>query len=135
LVPEFFLGSALLLAAVMPSLSLPRLDAAAASYNCSEAACFGGSRLRIVVLSVVCCSQARAKVLAEEFQWDLHEARKIWTFGLEAPTRCNLLVDMTRGALRDSSCCRLRFLRGCYAVLFGVRRRDSLPILLPKMRA
>lgn len=48
-------------------------------------------------------SQARAKVLAEEFQWDMHEARRIWTFGLEPAARCNLLVDMTRGALRNSS--------------------------------
>jgi len=38
----------------------------------------------------------RAKRLAEEYGWDLNDARKIWCFGPET-TGPNLLVDMTKG--------------------------------------
>jgi elongation factor 2 len=39
--------------------------------------------------------KARARVLAEQFQWDVMEARKIWCFGPEN-TGPNLLVDTTK---------------------------------------
>jgi len=38
----------------------------------------------------------RARILADEFGWDVTEARKIWCFGPET-TGPNLLVDVTKG--------------------------------------
>jgi elongation factor 2 len=38
----------------------------------------------------------RARILADEFSWDVTEARKIWCFGPET-TGPNLLVDVTKG--------------------------------------
>lgn len=40
--------------------------------------------------------KARARVLADEFGWDVTEARKIWCFGPDT-TGPNLLVDATKG--------------------------------------
>ncbi|KAF5344585.1 hypothetical protein D9758_013889 [Tetrapyrgos nigripes] len=40
--------------------------------------------------------KARARILSEEFGWDLAEARRIWTFGPDA-TGPNVLVDVTKG--------------------------------------
>jgi elongation factor 2 len=40
--------------------------------------------------------KARARVLADEYGWDVTDARKIWTFGPET-TGPNLLVDVTKG--------------------------------------
>jgi len=40
--------------------------------------------------------KARARVLAETYQWDVNEARKIWCFGPEN-TGPNLLVDVSKG--------------------------------------
>ncbi|KZT30923.1 P-loop containing nucleoside triphosphate hydrolase protein [Neolentinus lepideus HHB14362 ss-1] len=40
--------------------------------------------------------KARARVLADEFGWDVTDARKIWCFGPET-TGPNLLVDVTKG--------------------------------------
>ncbi|KAK7455739.1 translation elongation factor 2 [Stygiomarasmius scandens] len=40
--------------------------------------------------------KARARVLSEEFGWDVSEARRIWTFGPDA-TGPNVLVDATKG--------------------------------------
>ncbi|CAG8519310.1 6912_t:CDS:2 [Gigaspora margarita] len=40
--------------------------------------------------------KARARVLAEEFGWDVTDARKIWCFGPES-VGANLLVDVTKG--------------------------------------
>jgi elongation factor 2 len=40
--------------------------------------------------------KARARKLAEEFGWDVTEARKIWGFGPNT-NGCNLLVDCTKG--------------------------------------
>ncbi|KAJ3111027.1 Elongation factor 2 [Physocladia obscura] len=37
----------------------------------------------------------RARILADEFEWDVSEARKIWCFGPET-TGANLLVDTTK---------------------------------------
>ncbi|KAJ8090027.1 translation elongation factor 2 [Marasmius tenuissimus] len=40
--------------------------------------------------------KARARVLADEFGWDVTEARKIWCFGPDR-TGANVLVDTTKG--------------------------------------
>ncbi|KAI9098616.1 P-loop containing nucleoside triphosphate hydrolase protein [Phlyctochytrium arcticum] len=40
--------------------------------------------------------KARARVLAEEYEWDVTDARKIWCFGPEV-SGANLLVDTTKG--------------------------------------
>jgi translation elongation factor EF-G len=40
--------------------------------------------------------KARARVLADEFSWDVTDARKIWCFGPDT-TGPNLLVDVTKG--------------------------------------
>jgi len=40
--------------------------------------------------------KARARKLAEEYEWDVTEARKIWAFGPNG-TGPNVLVDMTKG--------------------------------------
>ncbi|KAF5347867.1 hypothetical protein D9758_013819 [Tetrapyrgos nigripes] len=40
--------------------------------------------------------KARARILSEEFGWDIAEARRIWTFGPDA-TGPNVLVDVTKG--------------------------------------
>ncbi|KAI8097416.1 elongation factor 2 [Halteromyces radiatus] len=39
--------------------------------------------------------KARARILADEFNWDVTEARKIWCFGPDA-TGPNLMVDVTK---------------------------------------
>lgn len=38
----------------------------------------------------------RARYLAEKYEWDVSEARKIWCFGPDG-TGPNLLVDVTKG--------------------------------------
>jgi len=40
--------------------------------------------------------KARARILAEKYEWDVTDARKIWCFGPET-TGANLLVDVTKG--------------------------------------
>lgn len=40
--------------------------------------------------------KTRARYLAEKFEWDVGEARKIWCFGPDG-TGPNLLVDVTKG--------------------------------------
>lgn len=40
--------------------------------------------------------KARARFLAEKYEWDVAEARKIWCFGPDG-TGPNLLVDVTKG--------------------------------------
>jgi elongation factor 2 len=39
----------------------------------------------------------RARILADEYKWDVGDARKIWCFGCPPDGRCNVLVDMTKG--------------------------------------
>jgi len=39
----------------------------------------------------------RARTLADNFKWDVTEARKIWSFGLPPDGIANVLVDMTKG--------------------------------------
>ncbi|KAH8172899.1 elongation factor tu GTP binding domain-containing protein [Sarocladium implicatum] len=39
--------------------------------------------------------KARARILADDFNWDVTDARKIWTFGPDG-TGANLLVDQTK---------------------------------------
>ena len=40
--------------------------------------------------------KARARILADEYGWDVTDARKIWCFGPDT-TGPNLLVDVTKG--------------------------------------
>ena len=40
--------------------------------------------------------KARARVLADEYGWDVTDARKIWCFGPDT-TGPNLVVDVTKG--------------------------------------
>jgi len=40
--------------------------------------------------------KARARVLADEYGWEVEEARKIWAFGPDT-TGPNLFVDVTKG--------------------------------------
>lgn len=40
--------------------------------------------------------KARARVLVDEYGWDLTDARKIWSFGPDS-SGANLLVDATKG--------------------------------------
>ena len=40
--------------------------------------------------------KARARILAEEYEWDVTDARKIWCFGPDSGG-ANLLVDVTKG--------------------------------------
>lgn len=39
----------------------------------------------------------RARLMADEYGWDLGEARKIWTFGCPPDATANVLVDTTKG--------------------------------------
>jgi elongation factor 2 len=40
--------------------------------------------------------KVRARKLADEFKWDVGDARKIWSFGCPPGARCNILVDTTK---------------------------------------
>eukprot|EP00823_Brevimastigomonas_motovehiculus_P009074 TRINITY_DN8754_c0_g1_i1.p1 TRINITY_DN8754_c0_g1~~TRINITY_DN8754_c0_g1_i1.p1 ORF type:complete len:858 (+),score=252.83 TRINITY_DN8754_c0_g1_i1:140-2713(+) len=40
--------------------------------------------------------KARARILADDYKWDVSEARKIWSFGLAPDGVCNVLVDTTK---------------------------------------
>lgn len=42
-------------------------------------------------------SKLRARKLADKYQWDIQEARKIWSFGCMPDATANLLVDATKG--------------------------------------
>jgi len=39
----------------------------------------------------------RARLLADKYEWDVNEARKIWTFGCPPDSLANMVVDVTRG--------------------------------------
>jgi elongation factor 2 len=41
--------------------------------------------------------KVRARLLADDFKWDVTEARKIWSMGLPPDGLANVLVDMTKG--------------------------------------
>lgn len=43
-------------------------------------------------------AKAQARRLAEDFNWDIGEARKIWSFGCPPDGKANVLVDKTKGA-------------------------------------
>jgi elongation factor 2 len=50
----------------------------------------------------------RARMLADEFKWDITDARKVWSFGLLPDGLSNVLVDVTKGVqylneVKDSS--------------------------------
>jgi len=38
----------------------------------------------------------RARKLADDYKWDVGDARKIWSFGASPEARCNVLVDTTK---------------------------------------
>jgi len=53
--------------------------------------------------------KVRARLLADEFKWDITDARKVWSFGLPGDGVCNALVDVTKGVqylneVKDSAC-------------------------------
>jgi len=41
--------------------------------------------------------KTRARRLANEFKWDVNDARKIWTFGCPPDAKANILVDASKG--------------------------------------
>lgn len=41
-------------------------------------------------------AKIRARKLADDYKWDVAEARKIWSFGCPPDARCNILVDTTK---------------------------------------
>jgi len=41
--------------------------------------------------------KVRARVLADNFGWDVGQARRIWTFGCPPDAKANVLVDATKG--------------------------------------
>jgi elongation factor 2 len=41
--------------------------------------------------------KARARIMADEYGWDVTEARKLWTFGCPPDAIANVLVDVTKG--------------------------------------
>ena len=86
--------------------------------------------------------KARARVLAEQYEWDVTEARKIWCFGPET-TGANLLVDTTKAVqylneIKDSCVAAFQWatkegpladenMRGCrYNVLDVVLHADAI---------
>lgn len=83
----------------------------------------------------------RARVLADEFSWDVTDARKIWCFGPDT-TGPNLLVDVTKGVqylneIKDScvaafqwatreGVCAEELMRGVRVNVLDVTVRSSL---------
>jgi len=54
-------------------------------------------------------AKKRARNMAEEFDWHVDDARKIWTFGCPPEATPNILVDCTKGVqymaeIKDSAC-------------------------------
>jgi len=41
--------------------------------------------------------KVRARILADQYKWDVTEARKIWSFGCPPDVKANVLVDVTKG--------------------------------------
>jgi translation elongation factor EF-G len=41
--------------------------------------------------------KARARKLADDYKWDVSDARKIWSFGCPPDCRANVVVDMIKG--------------------------------------
>jgi len=42
-------------------------------------------------------NKVRARKMADEFKWDIGDARKIWSFGMAPEGKANVVVDMTKG--------------------------------------
>ena len=55
--------------------------------------------------------KARARYLAEKYEWDVAEARKIWCFGPDG-TGPNILTDITKGVQYLNACLTDRLV--CY---------------------
>jgi elongation factor 2 len=91
----------------------------------------------------------RARVLADEFSWDVTDARKIWCFGPDT-TGPNLLVDVTKGVqylneIKDScvaafqwatkeGVCAEETMRGVRINILDVTVRSSLILFLRSRR-
>jgi len=41
--------------------------------------------------------KVRARILADEYKWDIQDARKVWSFGFPPDGKANCVVDMTKG--------------------------------------
>jgi len=41
--------------------------------------------------------KVRSRILADEYKWDINDAKKVWAFGLPPDGKANILVDMTKG--------------------------------------
>jgi elongation factor 2 len=41
--------------------------------------------------------KVRARIMADEYGWDIADARRVWTFGCPPDAICNVLVDQTKG--------------------------------------
>jgi elongation factor 2 len=74
--------------------------------------------------------KVRSRLLADEYKWDVTEARKIWCFGLLPDGLANVLVDMTKGVqylneIKDSCCTAFQQVTAagilCDEALRGVR--------------
>lgn len=81
--------------------------------------------------------KARARYLADKYEWDVTEARKIWCFGPDG-TGPNLLVDVTKGVqylneIKDSvvagfqwavkevrrpTCAQMEFWGSCFSLFY-----------------
>jgi len=44
------------------------------------------------------------RLLADEYNWNVEEARKIWSFGCPPDAICNVIVDMTKGVQYLKEC-------------------------------
>ena len=44
-----------------------------------------------------CDVKAFARMLAEKYEWELNDARKIWSFGCPLDSIPNVVVDQTKG--------------------------------------
>jgi elongation factor 2 len=83
--------------------------------------------------------KVRARLLADNYKWDVTEARKIWSLGLPPDGMANVLVDMTKGVaylneIKDSACTAFQqvtnvlrcLLRCCW---LGVVQTDQVLVL------
>jgi elongation factor 2 len=44
------------------------------------------------------------RMLADEYKWNVEEARKIWSFGCPPDAKCNVIVDVTKGVQYLKEC-------------------------------
>jgi elongation factor 2 len=41
--------------------------------------------------------KVRSRILADDYKWDINDAKKVWSLGLPPDGKANILVDMTKG--------------------------------------